>query len=385
MWAYAAAVSASAMAGLTDRALRLADDGVRLAREHGGAPLPGLPCLLMAQGSALLFAGQLSAARHAAERGYQHAIGIDGAGLIAQWAALRGMIAQVRGDLPVAVASLREAVALAGQQGPPKLRRVHLTVLAGVLAMVGDPAAEVWLRRADAVNAEVPTLYASQVEINRAWVVAATGDSGRAAGIAIDTASHARKVGLTTVEAFALHHAARHGAARRVQVRLAEIAAQADSHLVAAYATSAAALADGHGQRLSSVAATFRDLDAPLLAAEFMAAAQGCFYAAGERERAARARELAVAFAERCGASCTRRLAGGRITVLTPRERHIAMLAAQKMSSAEIAHRLQVSVRTVDNHLGRAYAKLGVTGRSGLTAFLRGDARPQWTQDPQWQ
>jgi DNA-binding CsgD family transcriptional regulator len=47
-------------------------------------------------------------------------------------------------------------------------------------------------------------------------------------------------------------------------------------------------------------------------------------------------------------------------------------LAATGMASKAIAQRLYLSVRTVDNHLQHAYAKLGVTGRAGLTQALRG-------------
>jgi len=38
--------------------------------------------------------------------------------------------------------------------------------------------------------------------------------------------------------------------------------------------------------------------------------------------------------------------------------------------SKEIAQRLSVSRRTVDNHLHRAYAKLGITGREELADAL---------------
>ena len=41
------------------------------------------------------------------------------------------------------------------------------------------------------------------------------------------------------------------------------------------------------------------------------------------------------------------------------------------MPSREIADRLYLSTRTVDNHLLRVYAKLGVTGRAELAAALR--------------
>jgi DNA-binding CsgD family transcriptional regulator len=57
---------------------------------------------------------------------------------------------------------------------------------------------------------------------------------------------------------------------------------------------------------------------------------------------------------------------------LTSREREIALLAASGLSSREIAERLVVSVRTVDNHLQRAYRKLGISRRQELGEVLAG-------------
>nr|WP_225955461.1 helix-turn-helix transcriptional regulator [Kibdelosporangium phytohabitans] len=61
--------------------------------------------------------------------------------------------------------------------------------------------------------------------------------------------------------------------------------------------------------------------------------------------------------------------------MLTPREREVALLAAQGQSSRRLAARLNLSVRTVDNYLGRAYTKLGVTSRTGLGPLLTPQAR----------
>jgi DNA-binding CsgD family transcriptional regulator len=55
---------------------------------------------------------------------------------------------------------------------------------------------------------------------------------------------------------------------------------------------------------------------------------------------------------------------------LTAREREIAMLAAARLSSREIAERLFLSVRTVNNHLQRVYTKLGVNSRVALSEAL---------------
>ena len=51
---------------------------------------------------------------------------------------------------------------------------------------------------------------------------------------------------------------------------------------------------------------------------------------------------------------------------LTRREREIAVLARQGLSSNQIAERLVVSVRTVNNHLQAVYSKLGIRGRREL-------------------
>jgi DNA-binding CsgD family transcriptional regulator len=55
---------------------------------------------------------------------------------------------------------------------------------------------------------------------------------------------------------------------------------------------------------------------------------------------------------------------------LTRREREIALLAADGHTNREIGERLFVSVRTVENHLQRAYEKLGVTSRAELAAMV---------------
>ncbi len=61
----------------------------------------------------------------------------------------------------------------------------------------------------------------------------------------------------------------------------------------------------------------------------------------------------------------------GRADVsLTAREREIAVLAAARVRSKEVATRLGLSVRTVDNHLGNVFRKLGIQGRDELADAL---------------
>ena len=56
---------------------------------------------------------------------------------------------------------------------------------------------------------------------------------------------------------------------------------------------------------------------------------------------------------------------------LTHREQEIAALAASGMTSRAIAQRFTLSVRTVDSHLARVFAKTGTHSREELAGMLR--------------
>jgi DNA-binding CsgD family transcriptional regulator len=55
---------------------------------------------------------------------------------------------------------------------------------------------------------------------------------------------------------------------------------------------------------------------------------------------------------------------------LTPQERQIAELARSGLSNPEIDTRLFISPRTVEYHLGKVFAKLGIRTRGELPAVL---------------
>ncbi|MDA0178736.1 AAA family ATPase [Solirubrobacter phytolaccae] len=64
------------------------------------------------------------------------------------------------------------------------------------------------------------------------------------------------------------------------------------------------------------------------------------------------------------------RLAFSGVDALTAQERRVAELAVRGLRNREIAEALFVSLKTVEVHLGRAYTKLGIQGRSQLADAL---------------
>jgi DNA-binding CsgD family transcriptional regulator len=102
--------------------------------------------------------------------------------------------------------------------------------------------------------------------------------------------------------------------------------------------------------------------------------------------------QLAESFdAGRLAAACRHELqiAGGRRRrrgqpkdALTASETRVVDLARSGLSNAEIARHLYVSVRTVESHLGNAYAKLGVVSRRQLLPLGSPKARQDAVDDP---
>ena len=123
-------------------------------------------------------------------------------------------------------------------------------------------------------------------------------------------------------------------------------------------------------------------MGALLWAAEAESAAASAHREAGREASARAAAARAALLLEHCGGARTPALAAaGPVEELTPREREIAALAASGASNREIAERLVVSIRTVENHLQHAYRKLGVDNRRQLPGLLgvvsKAAARPR--------
>ncbi len=372
VWAATAAVPALGSLGRLGEALAAADRGLAVARAQSEDLPWGETQLSLVRCQVLLGAGRLAEARAIAEAGYQAAVADRSSERTGGWAGFRGLVAKAEGRIATAEASLREAVALLDEQDPYRFMRWCLAELASVAALAGNQeAAAGWLDRADARAGEANRFFDPWVELDRAWVAAAAGELTRAVDLATRAADMARASKQFTFEAVALYDVARLGAPGSVRRRLEELAGLLEGRLAAVLASSAVALAAEDGAALDRVGAAFQDLGALLLAVEAKAAAARAHRAAGRDASANASQEQAAALAAACQGARTPGLGPAMpVSVLTPREREVAMLAAAHTSSREIATRLHLSVRTVDNHLGRVYAKLGVSSRAQLATLL---------------
>jgi DNA-binding CsgD family transcriptional regulator len=149
---------------------------------------------------------------------------------------------------------------------------------------------------------------------------------------------------------------------------------------IAATATGAVRLARGDAptavDALRGAGAMWRDLRLPYETARTRVLYGLALRAAGDEDDAQLELQAAVSAFERLGAAPDAHAAAALMTGttalpggLTPREAQVLRLVAAGKSNREIAAELVISEHTVARHLQNMFAKLGVSSRSGATAF----------------
>ncbi|WP_394553015.1 LuxR C-terminal-related transcriptional regulator [Agromyces sp. MMS24-JH15] len=279
---------------------------------------------------------------------------------------LMGRFAWQAGRLDTAARWFRDTVGGAELHGPASLREPALGFLAVIAAEQGDVerARELRARVVDGVDEDN-----SVTALADAWIHAAQGDADAAARVLLARVDRLVPRGADSAAAGLLHHLTRIGTrahAAAAAERLAALPATGCTALARRLA-HARAEAAADPVALRAVGGEWERVGHLLYAAEAFASAGTAARAAGLGREGAADLQHAASLSAACEGARTPKLAfADGAEPLTPREREIASLAAQGLSSNEIAVRLFLSVRTVNNHLQSTYAKLGIRGRREL-------------------
>jgi DNA-binding CsgD family transcriptional regulator len=282
--------------------------------------------------------------------------------LQAQGAWLRGRTGEALRASEQACAALA-AVRL--YDGNAHAARAHAAALRGEAALATESMAV-----ADAAGGTADGLFYPWRFQARAWTAACTGDVAGAVRLLSGLIARLRADGLAGHELLALYDLVRLGRADLAADRMADLLeAVPGGRTARLLLRHALAAADGDADGLFAAARDFSAHGYLVFAAEAAATAVRTFRAARDPQALAASTLLADVLA-RCDTLRTPALLAVQ-PALTSRERQVAELAAEGARSREIADRLFLSPRTVENHLQRVYAKLGVNGRMELAPALR--------------
>ena len=365
------AVEALLASGRAGEAGALAGEWLPVARRrhddlpHAEAVLLGMRAL------ALRLAGRLTEAATESAHAYERLRARRSAPAIAVEANMLGLTWLARGRVATALRLCRESAALLRDGDAVGMLAFALAGVAQAAAQAGDAAAA----RAAVAELDRTPLghkgFAVELGLARAWSAAASGELSAARALARDAADAAQARGQDAYAVWALHALCRLGDAAAAAPGLAELARRVDGPYAVLAAAHATALVSGDGAALLAAAEGFAEHDALRGAGEAAEAAAARHRDAGRRSSARSADARAGLWLTHCEGARPPTLRGApEAAGLTAREREIALLAAGGSSSREIAARLVVSVRTVDNHLQNAYRKLGVSRRQDLPRAL---------------
>jgi DNA-binding CsgD family transcriptional regulator len=266
----------------------------------------------------------------------------------------------------------RSAVALFRQLGQPQFQHFALGHLSLALALGGRIGeAKNCLDTMDELGLGCPLYWACDVFQARAWVAVMEGDEVSGRRLLDEGRRVAHSVGDHVGEAATLHTMARLGIAQQSSERLSSLARDIDGQLVVLRSTHVQALGDSDPQLLDDVSVAYEGCGAQLLAAEAAANAAMAWHRSGDSRQGAKSERRCNALAEDCENPATPVLQAARSRAqLTKAERNVARLAASGATNRDIAARLYVSPRTVENQLQHVYQKLGVASRRELSHTL---------------
>lgn len=212
------------------------------------------------------------------------------------------------------------------------------------------------------------------VESNRlrvaGWVAAAQGRTVEAVSLACEAADFARKHGQFAREVMSLQTAIQFGDTRHT-TRLAELSAITEGPRAPLVSRWSIALASADGNELLEVSTGFELMGDRIAAADAAAHAALSFGKSNMERSRLSASARATRIITECRGVTPATQAATRPLTLSDREQQIATMVSQGRTNRQIADDLVMSVRTVEGHVYRACAKLGLKNRSELSKFIK--------------
>ncbi len=352
-------------AGRTSEAAVAANTGYPVA-------VRGFVIITDAHVGALLLAGQIPEARAAAEWLRQRASNVSGPGHL-QSAPVAARAALGAGRLDAACALLEpviDTLAASGERNGWVYRcQIPHTIALAMRGSTGDAVAA--LARLEQQRHPGWRYLDYEYELARAWVAACQGAVSNAIAMTLSAAGIASANGQFAAEVMCLQTAVQFGDDSSAP-RLRELETIVEGPRAGVAARFAEALHVGDAAVLAWVSQEFERMGDRVAAMDATAHAAIAYRRQDKRGSALACSTRAEAFAQQCGGASTPALrqAAERVPV-TGREREIVMLLGEGLSNREIAARLTLSVRTVENHIYNAMGKTGTASRDDLAALMR--------------
>lgn len=372
---------ASFLVGQLHHSIALAKEALLLHTEigeHYSLSLPGIHVVSMTM--ALTELGLFAEAEAVASKAYDETLRIGSLRGQAWFAAQRGRIALRRGQAASARIRFEDGGVAAAQVGLSGLHRWCLAGSAMASAILGDvTTAQERLNQTWGIPSALKVMD-HEVDRAAAALDRANRDIERARSRLWSAADAASASGSAVLELSCLHDLLRLGVPDTggLAGRMERVGSQIDGPLAATLVAHARAAshvdARSRAVALSEVSSGFAGLGANGLAWETARSSALDYLSVGDLRSAHRLRRRAELLAQHIewGVSAGDIPELADIT-LTDRELEIAKLAAGGVTSRDIASRLFLSVRTVDNHLRRIYGRLGIAGRAELADVLEDD------------
>jgi len=364
--------TALSLSGRSEDAIRYADQCLATLTDLADAgQLLSAGVAIVAKAMALLEAGALTAAADTVAGAYALSVETRNTDGQAWFASVLGLIRLTEGRLETAAKLFREAAVVFARLGHDG-ERWGLGGLALAAGQLGDAAsANEALAALERRGGSPFSMMDVSIERGRGWAAVASGDLVAAEAAFWAAANRGIELGQLSPACAALHDLLRIGGTTAPAERLQRLGSEVDGDLHSARLAFARAVVGGDAEEAAAAGAGFDACGAKLFAAEARMLEHRLASAAGHHRRSQEAAATARALLATCeGASTPMLLSQTGPTALSRRELEIALLASTGLASRDIAERLCLSPRTVENHLQRAYVKLGIRVRGELAGAL---------------